>query len=98
MAEYLSGESYVCEFADRLHQAMDKIEVYHYDCILLDLMLPDGSGMKILEYLRAQNQQEGVIILSAKEALDVKINGLKLGAADYFTKPFSRIEINSKKK
>lgn len=96
IAEYLSEESYLCEFASTYHQALDKIETYHYDCILLDIMLPDGNGMKILEELKRQNKQDGVIIISAKDALDDKIQGLQIGADDYLTKPFHLAELTAR--
>lgn len=93
IAEYLSEESYLCEFAATFNQALDKIETYTYDCILLDIMLPDGNGMKILEELKKQDKQDGVIIISAKDALDDKIQGLQIGADDYLTKPFHLSEL-----
>lgn len=96
IAEYLSEESYLCEFASTYHQALDKIENYHYDCILLDIMLPDGNGMKILEELKQQDKQDGVIIISAKDALDDKIKGLQIGADDYLTKPFHLAELTAR--
>lgn len=96
IAEYLSGESYMCEFAATCHQALDKIEGYHYVCILLDIMLPDGNGMKILETLKKQDKQDGVIIISAKDALDDKIKGLQFGADDYLTKPFHLAELTAR--
>lgn len=93
IAEYLSEENYLCEFAATYHQALDKIETYHYDCILLDVMLPDGNGIKLLEELKRQDKQDGVIIISAKNALDDKIKGLQIGADDYLTKPFHLAEL-----
>ena len=96
IAEYLSDENYLCEFASTYHQALDKIENYHYDCILLDIMLPDGNGMEILEELKQQDKQEGVIIISAKDALDDKIKGLQIGADDYLTKPFHLAELTAR--
>ncbi len=93
ISNYLSEENYLCEFATTFKQAISKIESYQYDCILLDIMLPDGNGMKILEELNKQNKQDGVIIISAKNALDDKIEGLKLGADDYITKPFHFSEL-----
>jgi len=93
IAEYLSEESYLCEFASSFSEALHKIEMYQYDCILLDIMLPDGNGLKILEALKSQNKQDGVIIISAKNALDDKITGLQLGADDYLTKPFHLSEL-----
>jgi len=93
IAEYLSEENYLCEFATTFSEAIHKIEMFQYDCILLDIMLPDGNGLKILEELKSQNKQDGVIIISAKNALDDKIKGLQLGADDYLTKPFHLSEL-----
>lgn len=92
-AEYLSGENYICEFAPTFSEAIEKIGTFQYDCILLDIMLPDGNGLAILEELKKQNKQDGVIIISAKNALDDKIKGLQLGADDYLTKPFHLSEL-----
>lgn len=93
ISEYLSGENYLCEFARTFNQALDKIESFNYDCILLDIMLPDGNGMNVLEELKKQNKQDGVIIISAKDALDDKVKGLQIGADDYLTKPFHLSEL-----
>ncbi|ASK29171.1 DNA-binding response regulator [Chryseobacterium sp. T16E-39] len=93
ISEYLSEEDYLCEFASSFLEATNKIEMFQYDCILLDIMLPDGNGLKILEELKKQNKQDGVIIISAKNALDDKINGLQMGADDYLTKPFHLSEL-----
>lgn len=93
IADYLSGENYLCEFAITYQEALEKIEVYEYDCILLDIMLPGGSGMKILERLKNLNKQDGVIIISAKNSLDDKIQGLHIGADDYLAKPFHLSEL-----
>ncbi len=96
IATYLKGESYVCEFASTYHDAISKTGIYDYDCILLDLMLPDGDGLKILEALRKENKQDGVIIISAKDAIEDKITGLKLGADDYLPKPFHLSELGAR--
>lgn len=93
ISEYLSEENYLCEFASTFTEAISKIEAFHYDCILLDITLPDGNGLSILEELKKQNKQDGVIIISAKNALDDKIKGLQLGADDYLTKPFHLSEL-----
>lgn len=90
---YFSGNGYICEWANNIYSALDKLSAYEYDCIMLDLMLPDGNGFKILEELKAANKTEGVIIISAKEGLDTKIQGLQLGADDYLTKPFHLSEL-----
>lgn len=93
IAEYLSAEKYLCEFTSTFNEAMHKTESFDYDCILLDITLPDGNGLQILEELKNQNKQDGVIIISAKNALDDKIKGLQLGADDYLTKPFHLSEL-----
>ena len=93
ISEYLSEENYLCEFASTFRQAMDKINTYQYDCIVLDIMLPDGNGLDILEELKRQNKQDGVIIVSAKNAVDDRVNGLQMGADDYLTKPFHLSEL-----
>ncbi|WP_412850663.1 response regulator transcription factor [Chryseobacterium sp. PMSZPI] len=93
ISEYLSEENYLCEIATTFSEAMSKIEIFHYDCILLDIMLPGGNGLKILEELKKQQKQDGVIIISAKNALEDKITGLTLGADDYLTKPFHLSEL-----
>lgn len=90
---YLSSNDFVCESASSLKVAIEKIDLYSYDCILLDLMLTDGDGFKILELLKKQNKTEGVIIISAKDTLETKIEGLTLGADDYLTKPFHLSEL-----
>lgn len=93
ISEYLLEENYLCEYASTFLEAMSKIEVFHYDCILLDITLPDGNGLKILEELKKEQKQDGVIIISAKNALDDKIKGLQIGADDYLTKPFHLSEL-----
>jgi DNA-binding response OmpR family regulator len=90
---YLSDENYLCEWAATAREAIDKIDVYEYDCIVLDLMLPGGDGLSILQEIKAQNKQDGVIIISAKNSLEDKIKGLQIGADDYLTKPFHLSEL-----
>lgn len=96
MVTYLSGQSYQCELAITYNQAMAKIIAHHYDCILLDLMLPGGSGLDILRELKRQKKEDGVIIISAKNALEDKISGLELGADDYLAKPFHLSELSAR--
>lgn len=96
IAAYLSEENYLCEFARTFGEAFEKIKSFSYDCILLDISLPDGNGMKILEELKKDNKQEGVIIISAKNSLEDKIEGLQTGADDYLTKPFHLSELSAR--
>jgi DNA-binding response OmpR family regulator len=91
--KYLTNKDFVCEWVDNANAAIDKISIYDYDCILLDLMLPDGNGFEILKELKRQNKTEGVIIISAKETLETRIEGFNLGADDYLTKPFHLSEL-----
>ena len=93
IVKYLSGENYVCEVAATYDQAIEKIWVYDYDCILLDLMLPGGSGLQLLEQLKQKNKQDGVIIISAKSSVEDKVKGLQIGADDYLEKPFHHSEL-----
>lgn len=90
---YLNSNDFICESASSLKIAIEKIDLYSYDCILLDLMLSDGNGFEILDLLKKQNKTDGVIIISAKDTLETKIEGLTLGADDYLTKPFHLSEL-----
>ncbi|PZX93438.1 DNA-binding response regulator [Flavobacterium aquariorum] len=90
---YFKTNGIHCETAENYAVALIKIENYDYDCILLDLMLPDGDGFDILRELKNKNKSEGVIIISAKETLDTRIEGFNLGADDFLTKPFHLSEL-----
>ncbi len=94
MKNYLSAENYMCEQAFSFQQAIDKIGVYDYDCILLDLNLPGGDGLKLLEEIKQKKITSGIIIISARGALEDRIEGLKEGADDYLPKPFSLSELS----
>jgi len=89
----LEKERYVVECASDYHTAVWKIADYQYDCILLDIMLPDGNGLSLLEELKKMRKHDSVIIISAKDSLDDKIAGLELGADDYLAKPFHLAEL-----
>lgn len=90
---YFKANDVHCEEANNFKEAMAKIDIYDYDCILLDLMLPDGDGFDLLRHLKKKNKTEGVIIISAKETLDSRLEGFNLGADDYLTKPFHLSEL-----
>lgn len=89
----LKSERFIVETAISCAEAISKIDLYEYDCILLDIMLPDGSGLSILKELKAMNKSESVIIISARDSIDDKIEGLELGADDYLAKPFHMSEL-----
>ena len=94
----LHKQSYLIEHAPDYGTAEEKIALYNYDCILLDITLPDGSGLDILRKLKKAEKSGNVIIISAKNALDDKLEGLELGADDYLTKPFHLSELNARVK
>lgn len=89
----LRSEGYVCEVAYSAAEANEKITIFEYDCILLDINLPDGNGLKILEKIKAYEKTDGIIIITAKNSLDDKVKGLNLGADDYLAKPFFMPEL-----
>ena len=92
----LEKERYVVEAAADFQSGLRKIEDYDYDCVLLDIMLPDGNGLNLLEQLKKMRKRENVIIISAKDSLDDKVQGLELGADDYLPKPFHLAELNAR--
>ena len=92
----LEKESFLVETASDYLSALDKIISFDYDCILLDIMIPGGSGLDILQELKDLNKSDNVIIISAKDSLDDKLTGLELGADDYLTKPFHIAELNAR--
>ena len=96
MVAYLSGENYLCETAKDYRTARDLIETFNYDCILLDVTLPDGNGLVLLQQLKSEKKTDGVIIISAKDSIDDRIRGLDLGADDYLVKPFHLPELNAR--
>ena len=93
---YLSKEGNVCELASNVDQALDKLSGFAYDIVVLDLMLPDGNGIEVLRTIKKDHPGSGVLIISAKNALDDKISGLEFGADDYLTKPFHLSELNAR--
>jgi DNA-binding response OmpR family regulator len=96
MTDYLSLEDYTCESAGTYDEALEKIELYAYDCILLDIMLPGGDGLSLLRELKLNRKTDGVLIISAKNRLEDKITGLKMGADDYLSKPFHLPELSAR--
>lgn len=93
VVNYLSAEGMICESVSTLFAAQDKILSFQYDCILLDLMLPDGNGLDLLDIIKAQKIETNVLIISAKDALDDRLKGLDQGADDYLPKPFHLSEL-----
>jgi DNA-binding response OmpR family regulator len=96
LADFLSKEKYSFDTVGTYRDASEKVALYDYDCILLDINLPDASGFKLLDELSKINKLDGVIIISARDSIDDKIKGLNLGADDYLTKPFHLSELNAR--
>lgn len=96
IASYLTRDGNICELASDFTEASEKINLYDYDIIILDINLVSGSGLDILKDLKKQKKKAGVIIISANNSLDDKLLGLDLGADDYITKPFHLAELNSR--
>ena len=93
---YLLKESYICEVVNNFNDASEKLHLYHYDIAIIDITLPDGSGLSLIELLKKQKSDTGILIISAKNSLDDKLNGLEIGADDYITKPFHLAELNAR--
>lgn len=96
LKEYLSTQGFLCETASNLDQGIYKVVSFQYECILLDLSLPDGNGLNIIQKLKEIKSKSGIIILSAKNALEDRIKGLELGADDYLSKPFHLSELHAR--
>jgi DNA-binding response OmpR family regulator len=93
---YLNQEGYRCELAYTFAKASEKVNLYNYDCVVVDIGLPDGSGLNIIKEIKKSKSNAGIIIISARNALDDKIDGLEIGADDYLTKPFHLSELNAR--
>ncbi len=96
ISNFLTRENFICELAESYSKADDKLAIYDYDIILLDITLPDGNGLDLLKSIKKHQKKAGIIIISAKNSLDDKIHGLDLGADDFLTKPFYLSELNSR--
>jgi DNA-binding response OmpR family regulator len=96
LVSYLQAQHYVCEVASTFGQAQEKMLLYDYDCILLDLTLPGGDGLTLLRELQQHRQGAGVIITSARAGVDDRVTGLQLGADDYLPKPFHLPELSAR--
>ena len=93
---FLDSEGNVCEVASNFDEALEKVELYDYDIVILDINLLTGSGLDVLKSIKKNNKKTGVIIISANNSLEDKLQGLDLGADDYITKPFHLAELNSR--
>jgi len=95
IVEYLDGEGHLCEVVYNFQDAVEKIELYLYDCMVVDINLPDGSGLDLIRLLKKKAIPGGIIVVSARNSLDNRIEGLEIGADHYLTKPFHLAELNA---
>jgi DNA-binding response OmpR family regulator len=93
--EYLLEERHICEAVYTYRDAIEKIDLYEYDCLIVDINLPDGSGFDLIKLIRQKSITSGIIIVSARNSLENRIEGLEKGADNYLTKPFSLAELNA---
>lgn len=93
--EYLTNEGYICETAYDYNSAAEKIELHSYDCILVDINLPGGSGLDLIRLVKKSTKKMGILIISARDSLENRIEGLEIGADNYLTKPFHLSELNA---
>lgn len=98
IATLLKAEKYLCETAADFHTAEEKIHLYEYDIVVVDINLPGGTGLDIIRALKKVNTKTGVIVISARNSLENKVEGLELGADDYITKPFDMAELTARVK
>ena len=96
LVQYLKTEGYALETASNYIEGEDKVSTYDYDCLIVDIGLPGGSGLDLIKLLKQKDSDAGVIIISAKNSLDDKLVGLDIGADDYLTKPFHLSELNAR--
>lgn len=98
IAAFLKSESYNTDTATTYDRADELIILYNYDCILLDINLPDGSGLDLIEKIKKKHDSTGILIISARDSVNDRVKGLDLGADDYLTKPFHITELNARVK
>ena len=96
IAHFLKMDGHVCEQVNDFKSAIEKTNLYEYDCALVDINLPDGSGLEIIRKLKSSSKPTGIIIISARDTVDDRVKGLEIGADDYLVKPFDLTELNAR--
>ncbi len=96
MIQFLVGNGFVVEHAATLQTGFEKINIYQYDVVIVDIGLPDGNGLDLIKQMKSDKMDSGILIVTAKNAIEDKVHGLNLGADDYITKPFHQAELNAR--
>lgn len=96
IVQYFQLETFSCDVVVSYEEGIRKIEVFQYNCIILDINLPGDDWKQVLKFLCENKRRDGVIIISTGNSVDEKINGLGLGADDYLTKPFQLPELHAR--
>lgn len=97
VSEYLIRNKKInCELASTFYDALDFCQTYEYDCVVVDIGLPDGSGLDLIRELKKMKYKAGIIIVSARNSLDDRVLGLEIGADDYLVKPFHLSELSAR--
>ena len=96
ISAYLADNGFITESAFTLEEARNKISMYDYDLVILDLGLPDGDGLSLIPVIREKKPETLILILTARDSLDAKVEGLDKGGDDYITKPFHKAELNAR--
>ena len=98
IASHLGKDGFLTEVVYTYDDAAEKIHMYSYDCVIVDINLPDGIGFNLVEALRSIRSTAGIITISARNAVEDKIKSLDIGSDDYLTKPFHLSELNARVK
>jgi DNA-binding response OmpR family regulator len=96
MRYFLVNNGFVVEHVVTLQEGIDKVNIYDYDLVIIDIGLPDGSGLDLIKQMKSKKINSGILIVTAKNAIEDKVRGLDLGADDYITKPFHKSELNAR--
>lgn len=96
ISSFLRGEGFVVEEADTFCEACEKVNLYEYDCVIVDITLPDGNGLDLITELKQHTSDTCIIVVSARNSTEDKIRGLDIGADDYLSKPFELAELNAR--
>lgn len=96
MRSFLADSGFVVEVSTTLEEGSERIAIYQYDVAIIDLGLPDGSGLELVREIKEAAPETAMLILTARDAVEDKVRGLDLGADDYMTKPFHKAELNAR--